>query len=66
MKTDSLEHADPPRLALWTGLALALGIVLHRIFFLAAAALALAAPISRLFEWLRKHEQATALRDRHS
>ena len=66
MKDNTSEYADPPRLALWTGLAIALGIILHRIFFLVAALVALVAPLRWLVEWLRKHEESTTLQHRHS
>jgi hypothetical protein len=67
MKDDALlEYADTPRLALWTGLAIALGIILHRIFFLLAAVIALIAPMQKLLEWLRQHHQPAALQSRHN
>ena len=49
MKTNSLEYAELPRVALWTGLAVGLGIVVHNVFFLIAAMIALTVP----FRWLR-------------
>ena len=63
MRTDSLEHAETSRLALSAGVAVALGLILHRIFFLAAAAIALIAPVAWLIEWL--HEKSAALRRVH-
>lgn len=48
MKTNSLEYAELPRVVLWTGLAVGLGIVVHNVFFLIAAMIALTVP----FRWL--------------
>ena len=48
MKTDSLEYAEVPKVALWTGLAVGLGIVVHNVFFLIAAMIALSVPFGRL------------------
>lgn len=62
----SLEHADGPRLSLWAAVALALGLLVHRAFFLLAALLVLVAPIGWLIEWLQKHEQQTAMQGRHT
>ncbi len=56
MKTTSLEYAESPRVALWTGLAIALGIVLHRVFFLFALAIALSRPFAWLINWARETE----------
>ena len=57
MKTnESFEYAETYRIALWTALAVALGILVHRIFFLVALVAALIAPLGLL----RKHEQQTA------
>ncbi len=37
MKTEpSLEYAETPRLAIWRAVAIAFGILLHRVFFLVA------------------------------
>ena len=52
----SLEYAETHRIALWTAIAVAFGILLHRLFFLAALAIALVAPVG----WLWKREQQTA------
>ena len=57
MKDDtSLEYAETHRIALWTAIAVALGILLHRIFFLVALATALLAPVGLLL----KHEASPA------
>ena len=61
MKTDSLEYAESPRVALWTALAIALGIVLHRAFFILAAGIALAAPFGWLIAKVREAELRTRL-----
>ena len=67
MKDETLlEHAESPRMAIWAGIAIALGIILHRIFFLLAAVIVLIAPLGWLVEWLRKQEDATALQRRHT
>ncbi len=56
MNTDSLEYAESPRAAIWTGLAIALGLVFHRVFFLVAAAIALAIPFGWLISKIREIE----------
>ena len=61
-----LEYAESPRAAIWAGIAIALGIILHRIFFLVAAVIVLIAPLGWLAEWLRKQENATPLQRRHT
>lgn len=66
MKTNSLEQADPSRLAIWTALTLALGIVLHRIFFLVALGLALVAPFGWLANWIHDAQERTAPKRRHA
>lgn len=59
MKDDlPLEYGDTPRLAASTALAIVFGILLHRIFFLVAAVIALIAPIRWLLEAARPHEPA--------
>ena len=61
MKTDSLEYAESPRAAIWAGVAIALGIVLHRVFFLIAAMIALAGPFGWLLNRIREaDERSTA------
>jgi hypothetical protein len=41
------QYVDGPKIALWAGLAVGLGLVIHEIFFAFAAAIALRG----LFEW---------------
>ena len=64
--TDSLEYAESPRIAISAAAAVALGLLLHRVFFLIAAVIVLIAPIRWLVEWLRKHEEPAALQHRHT
>lgn len=59
MKAHTLEYAEPPRTALWTSLAIALGIVLHRLFLLVALAIALSASFRWLIDWLGAAEERT-------
>lgn len=61
MRTHQLEYADSPRVALCAGLAIALGIVLHRVFFIVAAMIALAAPFGWLIAKVREAELRTRL-----
>ena len=56
MKTNSLEYAGAPEVALRTGLAIGLGIVVHNVFFLIAAMIALSIPFGWLVNWLREPE----------
>ena len=47
MKTEpSLEYAETPRLAIWTAVAIAFGLLLHRVFFLVALMIALLTPFN--------------------
>ncbi len=65
MKTEpSLEYAEMPRLAIWTAVAIAFGLLLHRVFFLVALMIALLTPFNSLMEWLRE-QQHSPLPPRH-
>ena len=65
MKTEPpLEYAETPRLAIWTAVAIAFGLLLHRVFFLVALMIALLTPFNWFMEWLREREH-TALPHRH-
>ena len=66
MKNDIPESHDAPRIALWGAIAIALGILLHRVFFLIAVVIVLIAPLGWLAEWLRKHGDSAALQRRHT
>ena len=57
MKTDALEYAESPRAALWAGIAIALGLVLHRVFFLVAAIIALTGPVGWLLNNIREADE---------
>ncbi len=52
----SLEYADTPRVVLWTGAAIALGVIIHHVFFLVALVIALVTPLVWLVERLRQHQ----------
>ncbi len=59
MRTNTrLEYADAPSIALWTGLAVGLGLIVHNVFFVFAAAIALSVPFGRFIDWVREGEQA--------
>ncbi|MGZ4982878.1 MAG: hypothetical protein ACXWAX_08720 [Chthoniobacterales bacterium] len=45
-----LHYADPPTLAVLTGLAIGFALLIHRVFILVALAFALVWPLKRLFE----------------
>ena len=66
MKTNSLEYAEVPKVALWAGLAVGLGIVVHDIFFLIAAMIALSVPFGWLIDWVREAEERSAPIRRHA
>lgn len=66
MKTNSLEYAEVPKAALWTGLAVGLGIVVHNVFFLIAAAIALSVSFGWLIDWVRDADQRSAPIRRHA
>jgi hypothetical protein len=51
---------------LLTGLAIGLGIVVHDIFFIVAALIALAAPIESTARWIHKRVTSSNLEHRHS
>ena len=59
MKTDTaIQKPEGRTIALLTGLSVGLGIALHKIFFLVAAAIALIVPIRGLFRYVNELEQA--------
>ena len=60
MKANSLEYAGVPKVALWTGLAVGLGIVVHNVFFLIAAIIALSVPFGWLIDWVREADERSA------
>ena len=66
MKTNSPEYAELPRVALWTGLAVGLGIVVHNVFFLIAAMIALSVPFGWLIDWVREADERSAPIRRHA
>ena len=66
MKNNELDDIEPRPIALFTAIAIVLGLLLDRIFFLCAILIALIAPLSWLSQWLRKHEQEAGLQRRHS
>lgn len=66
MKAHALEYADSLRMALWTSLALALGIVLHRLFLLVALAIALSASFRWLIDWVGAAAERTNPKHRHA
>ena len=57
MKTNSFEYAGAPKIALCTGLAVGLGIVVHNVFFLIATMIALSIPFGWLINWVREAEE---------
>jgi hypothetical protein len=61
-----LEFADPPMMAMWTGLAIGLGLVVDKIFFLVAAIIALVRPIGWLINRHRQAEERSTPQRRHA
>ena len=66
MKTNLLEYAGAPGVAVWTGLAVGLGIVVHNVFFLIAAMIALSIPFGWFVNWVREAEERSASIRRHA
>lgn len=61
-----LPKLETRTVALLIGLAIGLAIVVHDIFFVVAALIALAAPIESAVHWTYEHVTHRALEHRHS
>lgn len=66
MKNVETDTIDGARVALWTGISLGLGIVVHRIFFLVALAIALSTPFGWLVHRLREAGEHAAPNHKHA
>lgn len=54
MKTDSIYKPESRTIVMLTALATGLGIVVHKVFFLFAAAIALSVPFGRFIDHMRE------------
>jgi len=66
MKTNSVKYPGAPEVALWSGLAVGLGIVVHDVFFLIAVMIALIIPFGWLINWVREADERSASTRRHA
>jgi hypothetical protein len=66
MKTDSIYKPESRTVVILTALATGLGIAVHKVFFLFAAAIALSVPFGRFIEHMREAEEKSTARHRHA